>query len=153
MRTCCKSDSKNGQADLFPVYALLPDKLIYTEPINKKCITLRRERSDAIHVNTVNYPWHTHLAMNCPECDDLKKTYDDCFQEFVVNRAKNWDYKQMSEDSINKCDDVFQVEYRILALGESFQHYTSTYYHFKQNYKSCVEICMKLKIEARKKKS
>lgn len=67
--------------------------------------------------------------MNCPECDDLKKTYDGCFQEFVVNRAKNWDYKQMSEDSVNKCDDVFQ------------------------NYKSCVEICMKLKIEARKKKS
>lgn len=47
--------------------------------------------------------------MNCPECDDLKKVYDDCFQEFIINRAKSWDYKQMTEDSINKCDDVFQV--------------------------------------------
>jgi len=56
--------------------------------------------------------------MNCPECDDLKKTYDGCFQEFVINRAKNWDYKQMSEDSINKCDDVFQVNIAVALVEQ-----------------------------------
>ena len=44
--------------------------------------------------------------MDCPECDTLKKIYDDCFKDFTDSRMGK---KEMSQESVNNCERAFEV--------------------------------------------
>ena len=43
--------------------------------------------------------------MNCPECDELKATYDKCLKDYV----KKWDFSLTSVNGTNQCEKPFQV--------------------------------------------
>lgn len=46
------------------------------------------------------------MNVNMPECEELKKKYDDCYKKWIENKPNN------KIASLHDCNDVFEVCYK-----------------------------------------
>jgi hypothetical protein len=47
--------------------------------------------------------------MNCPECAELKATYDKCLKDYIGGRVMKWDVSVLTDSDSNKCEKAFEV--------------------------------------------
>jgi hypothetical protein len=57
----------------------------------------------------------TAANMNCPECAELKATYDKCLKDYISGRVMKWDVSVFTDSDSNKCEKAFEVHEPVKA--------------------------------------